>query len=132
MSRLEALAICAAFTDFGAYPADCANFNQLGFRVPFIAVSPFAKPHYVSHTVGDHTSMLALIEKRFLSGNNGNGNSHIQSLTARDANADPLEDMFNFSSPPSLNTPVTTAPAASPMIDARRRTSGISANPRPR
>lgn len=113
VSRMEALAICAAFTDFGAYPADCANFDQLGFRVPFIAVSPFAKPHYVSHTVGDHTSMLALIEKRFLSNNNGNGNSHIQSLTARDANADPLEDMFNFSHPPSLNTPVTIAPPAS-------------------
>ena len=46
--------------------------------------------------------------------NNGNGNSGIQSLTARDANADPLEDMFNFSKPPSLNTPVTTAPPASP------------------
>jgi hypothetical protein len=81
VSPMEALAICAAFTPSGPYPADYANFNQLGFRVPFIAVSPFAKPRYVSHTVGDHTSMLALIEKRFLSGNNGN--SHIQSLTAR-------------------------------------------------
>src|SRR5207245_736209 len=29
--------------------------------------SPFSKPHYVSHTIGDHTSMLAFIEKRFLS-----------------------------------------------------------------
>ncbi len=112
VSRLEALAICATFTDFGPYPADCANFDQLGFRVPFIAVSPFAKPHYVSHTVGDHTSMLALIEKRFLSNDQGNGNSHIQSMTARDANADPLEDMFNFSSPPSLNVLIPTAPAA--------------------
>ena len=59
VSQMEA--ICAAFTPFGPYPAECANFNQLGFRVPFIAVSPFAKPHYVSHTVGDHASMLALI-----------------------------------------------------------------------
>jgi len=80
VSQIEAVAICAAFTPFGPYPADCANFNQLGFRVRFIAVSPFAKPHYVSHT-GDHTSTLALIEKRFLSGNKGNGNSQIQSLT---------------------------------------------------
>src|SRR5262245_28575731 len=105
---MEAFAICAAFTPFGPYPAECATFNQLGFRVPFIAVSPFAKPHYISHTAGDHTSMLALIERRFLSGNNGN--PQIRSLTARDANADPLEDMFNFSNPPSLKTPVTTAP----------------------
>jgi phospholipase C len=114
VSRQEALNICATFTDFGPYPNDCANFNQLGFRVPFIAVSPFAKQHYVSHTVGDHTSMLALIEKRFLSGNQGNGNSHIQSMTARDANADTLEDMFNFSNPPSLNAIIPTAPAALP------------------
>jgi phospholipase C len=38
----------------------------LGVRVPLIAVSPFAKPHYVSHRVTDHTSFLALIERRFL------------------------------------------------------------------
>jgi hypothetical protein len=49
----------------GPYPADCATFNQLGFRVPFVAVSPFSKPHYVSHITGSHTSLLALIEKRF-------------------------------------------------------------------
>lgn len=114
VSRLEALAICPSFTNFGPYPADCANFDQLGFRVPFIAVSPFAKHGYVSHTVGDHTSMLALIEKRFLSNNQGNGNSHIQHLTLRDENADPLEDMFNFSNPPSMNVSIPTAPGSSP------------------
>ena len=114
ISRTEALAICPGFTNSGPYPADCANFDQLGFRVPFIAVSPFAKPGYVSHTVGDHTSMLALIEKRFLSNNQGNGNSHIEHLTLRDAEADPLEDMFNFSHPPSLDAAIPTAPGASP------------------
>jgi phospholipase C len=114
VSRMEALAICAAFTDFGAYPRDCANFDQLGFRVPFIAVSPFSKPHYVSHTVGDHTSMLALIEERFLStSHHGFFGDHL-SMTERDENADPLLDMFDFQNSPSLNTPVTTAPAASP------------------
>jgi phospholipase C len=112
ISETEALDICATFTEIGPYPADCANFDQLGFRVPFIAVSPFSKRHYVSHTVGDHTSMLALIEKRFLSNNHGNGNSHIKHLTARDANADPLEDMFNFSNPPSMNAVIPTAPPA--------------------
>jgi phospholipase C len=80
----------------------CANFNQLGFRVPFVAISPFAKPHYVSHTVTDHTSMLALIEQRFL------GGAH---LTLRDANANPGLDMFDFTNSPSLNAAVGTAPA---------------------
>ena len=86
----------------------CANFNQLGFRVPFIAVSPFSKPHYVSHTVGDHTSLLALIEKRFLSLADGGGTR--PHLTARDQYAATLEDMFDFNKAPSMNTSVPTAP----------------------
>jgi phospholipase C len=104
VSRMEALAICPAFTDFGLYPANCANFDQLGFRVPFIVVSPFSKPHYVSHTVGDHTSLLAFIEQRFLP-----DGTH---MTLRDQNASRLQDMFDFTNSPSLNTPVTTAPPA--------------------
>ncbi len=120
VSQMEALAICPKFTSTGPYPANCPNFDQLGFRVPFIAVSPFSKPHYVSHTVGDHTSMLALIEKRFMRSNkdreeeDDRDNPPHPSLTARDANADPLEDMFDFSGAPSMNTPVPTAPGDSP------------------
>jgi Phosphoesterase family len=50
----------------GPFPLACASSDQLGFRVPFIAVSPFSKPGYVSHNVSDHISVLALIEKRFM------------------------------------------------------------------
>ena len=88
----------------GPYPAQCANFNQLGIRIPFIAISPFSKPHYVSHTVGDHTSMLALIELRFLT---INGVRYY--LTKRDEYANPMEDMFDFTHSPSLNTPIGQA-----------------------
>jgi phospholipase C len=88
----------------GPYPAQCANFNQLGVRIPFIAVSPFSKPHYVSHMVGDHTSMLALIERRFLT-----INGVTYHLTKRDEYANPLEDMFDFTHSPSLNTPIGQA-----------------------
>jgi phospholipase C len=76
----------------------------LGIRVPLIVVSPFAKPSYVSHTVGDHTSLLALIERRFLT-----INGTTLHLTRRDEHANPLEDMFDFENSPSLNTPVTQA-----------------------
>src|SRR5262249_24703 len=62
----EGLCPALAMDSTGPYPDGCANFNQLGIRVPFIAVSPFSKPHYVSHAIGDHTSLLALIERRFL------------------------------------------------------------------
>jgi phospholipase C len=91
---VDAPALCPTFTPTGPYPSTCANFNQLGFRVPFIAVSPFAKPHYVSHTTGDHTSILKLIEMRWLQG------AH---LTLRDQNANPLLDMFDFVNAPLMN-----------------------------
>jgi phospholipase C len=76
------------------------TFNQYGIRVPIVAISPFSKAAYVSHTVADHTSILALIEKRFLSS---------QHLTARDANANDLEDMFDFDGMPSLSATVNPA-----------------------
>lgn len=102
----DAEALCPALsTDpTGPYPASCANFNQLGVRVPLIAISPFSKPAYVSHAVGDHTSLLALIERRFLT-----INGLPQHLTLRDQYANPLEDMFDFTNSPSVNTPIGQA-----------------------
>jgi phospholipase C len=92
-ATVDAPGLCPTFTTTGDYPANCSNFDQLGYRVPLIAVSPFSKPHYVSHIVNSHTSFLALVEKRF----------GLQPRTARDAAADTMEDMFDFDSSPSLN-----------------------------
>jgi phospholipase C len=105
-SLADAEALCPALASdpTGPYPSQCANFNQLGIRVPFIAVSPFSKPAYVSHTIGDHTSILALIERRFLT-----INGVPLHLTKRDQYASPLEDLFDFKNSPSLNTAVTQA-----------------------
>jgi len=94
----------------GPYPEDCASFDQLGFRLPFLAISPFSKPHYVSHTVGDHTSLLAFIEKRFLRLDDEHDDAGRLHLTKRDQHANTLEDMFDFDESPSLNTIVTQAP----------------------
>jgi phospholipase C len=105
-SAMIEASFCPGFTAAGSFPGRCAAFNQLGFRVPFIAVSPFAKPHYVSHTVGVHASLLALIEKRFL---------HNEHLTLRDAYADTLEDLFDFSGAPSLEAPVFPELAPAPV-----------------
>ena len=98
-STVDAPGLCPSFTPTGPYPAACATFNQLGFRLPFIAVSPFSKPHYVSHTVQSHTSILALLEHRF----------GLPSLAARDAHAGDLQDLFDFDTSPSLNAPIGTA-----------------------
>jgi phospholipase C len=96
----ELLCPALAANPTGPYPTQCANFNQLGIRVPFMAVSPFSKQHYASHTNGSHDSMLAFIERRFLSG---------AFLTARDQHANPLEDLFDFNHAPSLATVLTQA-----------------------
>jgi hypothetical protein len=86
-----------------------------------MAVSPFSKPGYVSHVVADHSSMLAFIEKRFLSSETGSGDGNDGDedgdqqqqrratrvhLTLRDLYATTLEDLFDFDRTPSLNTPV--------------------------
>ena len=116
VSRLDAASICSGFTPTGRYPASCANFDQLGFRVPFVAVSPFSKPHHVSHEVADHTSLLAFIEKRFLGrGDDDEGDDDERPhLTARDGHATTLEDLFDFDQAPSLGAAVPPAPLPLP------------------
>jgi phospholipase C len=80
----------------GTKPGDEPGlFNQAGFRVPLIVISPWTGPHQVSHTVRDHTSILKLIETRF----------GLPPLTARDADADDMREFFNFSTPPWLTPP---------------------------
>ena len=68
--------------------------------MPFFVVSPYARAHFVSHAVHSHTSILRFIETRF----------GIPALSARDANADALLDMFDFASPPFLSPPDLQAP----------------------
>ncbi len=68
------------------------GFDRYGFRVPLMVVSPYAKAHFVSHDVYDPTSILRFIEARFT----------LPALTARDANADPMLNLFDFQSPPRL------------------------------
>jgi phospholipase C len=54
----------------------------------------------VSHTVYDHTSITRFIETRFA----------LPALSARDANADPMLDFFDFQNVP-FATPPQMAPA---------------------
>src|SRR5207237_4231790 len=75
------------------------TFNVSGFRVPLMVISPWAKPHYVSHTPRDWTAILAFIEKTF----------NMPALTARDAYfQDPsrsMDEFFDFSNPALLKAP---------------------------
>ncbi len=78
----------------GDLPGD---FTLSGFRVPLMVVSPFVKPHFVSHTNRELTSILKLIETRF----------NLAPLTARDAAADDMTEFFDFINPPAFLTPPT-------------------------
>jgi len=78
-------------------------FNQFGFRVPLIVVSPFARHGYVSHADTDHSSITRFIEHWL----------HLGALTARDANAWPFLDMFDFDSP-VMDLPQLSKPATAP------------------
>jgi phospholipase C len=90
----------------GDVPGD---FDRLGFRVPFVLVSPYARPHFLSHRVQDHSAILRFIETRF----------DLPALTARDANADPLLDLFDFAHP-AFMTPPTLPEASIDLIQAAR------------
>ncbi len=77
-----------------------AAFDRYGIRVPTLVVSPYAKAHHVSHTVYDHTSILKFIETRF----------GLPALTHRDAAADPMLDMFDFTHVSHPNPVLPDAP----------------------
>lgn len=72
----------------GQRPADF-DFDRYGFRVPFFAISPWSRANFASTYGADHTSILRFIETW----------KGLPALTARDANAWPLLDMFDFGSP---------------------------------
>ena len=90
------LDICAAGNGAGGYTCD---FTLTGYRVPLIVISPYAKKHYVSHTVADYTAMLKFIETRF----------NLPSLTARDAAQMDMTEFFDFVNEPWATPPTPPA-----------------------
>ncbi len=87
--------IFVTWDDWGGWydhvPPKLYNSYELGFRVPLIVVSPYAKKHYVSHVQHEFGSILKFTEKIF----------GLPSLDTTDARSDDLFDCFDFSKPPS-------------------------------
>jgi phospholipase C len=83
-------------------------FDRLGFRVPAGLVSPYARKGHVSHSVYDHTSVLRLVETKW----------NLPALTRRDAAANDLLDMVDFSRPPAFLRPPVLHAAADPAVRA--------------
>lgn len=75
----------------------------LGFRVPLIVVSPWAKHAYISHRQHEFGSFLHFTEEAF----------DLPSLGTRDAMSDDLSDCFDFTQTPQpyAQVPVQYAPS---------------------
>jgi phospholipase C len=84
-------AIFISWDDWGGWydhvPPPQVDAMGLGFRVPLIVVSPYAKRQYVSHVTHDSGSILRYIEEIF----------GLPSLGTRDAMSDDLGDCFDYS-----------------------------------
>jgi phospholipase C len=80
------------------------GFHRYGFRVPAVVVSPYARKGHVTHTVHDHTSILAMVERKW----------NLPAMTFRDANAADLGDFLDLSRPAFPEPPPLAAPAAAP------------------
>jgi phospholipase C len=98
----------------GAHPADAAAAGhsgfgaQLGFRIPNMVVSPFARKHYVGHAAMDHTAVLHFLEQRF----------NLPALTRRDAAQPNLLDFFDFTNKPWATPPPQAEVPAPPAVGA--------------
>ncbi len=81
----------------------------LGFRVPLIVISPYAKHGYVSHVQHEFGSILHFTEERF----------GLASLAASDARADDLSDCFDFTQTAQPFTPFAVSRTPRSFFHAR-------------
>jgi len=77
-------------------PPKIFNSYELGFRVPMIVISPYAKPNYVSHVHYEFGSILKFIEETF----------GLPSLNTTDKRATDLSDCFSFTTTPRAFKPI--------------------------
>jgi phospholipase C len=99
----DTCAILITWDDWGGFydhvaPPQVDRFG-LGFRVPAIVVSPWAKKGLVDHTLHDHSSFVKQVETTF----------GIAPMTARDAAAEDLSNAFDFTQTPRSASDFTFA-----------------------
>jgi phospholipase C len=90
----DSTAIVIVWDDWGGLYDHVAppqiTYSSLGFRVPMIVVSPYARKGYVSHTQYEFASILKFVEEVW----------HLPSLQRADARANSIADVFDFSQSP--------------------------------
>ena len=86
-------AIVIVWDDWGGWYDHVAppqlDYAGLGFRVPMIVVSPYAKPGYVSHTQYEFGSVIRFVEDTW----------NLGRLGTTDTRANSMSDMFDFNKP---------------------------------
>jgi phospholipase C len=95
-------AILIVWDDWGGWydhvPPPRLDVMGLGFRVPLIVVSPYARHGYVSHAQHEFGSILRFTEETF----------GLPTLGTADARADDLADCFDFTQSVTPLQPVST------------------------
>lgn len=90
----KSTAIVIVWDDWGGLydnmPPKVLDYGGLGFRVPAIVVSPYAKPGYISQTNYEFGSILRYIEENWNLGRLGTSDSRAVSII----------DCFDYSQPP--------------------------------
>jgi phospholipase C len=81
-----------------------SGFAQYGFRVPAVVVSPWSRPDHVTSVAHDHTSILAMLERKW----------NLPALTSRDGAAADLSDFLDLTQPAFAEPPALAQPLAGP------------------
>ncbi len=85
-----------------AYLKD-SGYDGLGYRLPLLIISPYAKKGVVSHTHYEHGSILKFVEEAF----------KLAPLAASDSRANSTADAFDFKHPPRTFVPIKAPHSAS-------------------
>jgi phospholipase C len=97
----DSTAIFVQWDDWGGMydpvPPPFEDYDGLGFRVPLIVISPYAKQNYVSHVQYETASIMRFAEDAF----------GLPRLSAADARAaSPADDCFDFTKRPRKFVPI--------------------------
>lgn len=98
----DSTAIFITWDDWGGWYDHVAprrlDAMGLGYRVPLVVISPYARLGYVSHVDHEFGSIMKFTEETF----------NLPSLGTVDARSDDLSDCFDFSQPPTRFSPFQT------------------------
>ncbi len=96
----KSTAIVVIWDDWGGFydhvPPPQLDYQGLGFRVPMLVISPYARKGYISHTPYEFASILRFVED----------NWGLPRLGTSDRRATSIGDVFDFTKPPRRFEPI--------------------------